>query len=105
MPELGRQILNELLPNLDHDSPADAALDDVPARLDHLGEPDFAGHVLQVFPDRGQFPSAAKPSCRSAIGRMTESMPSSDTPRKINGATDVGKSMPPASPQAATAPP
>jgi len=42
---------------------------------------------------------------RSAVGRMTESMPRSETPRRINGATEVGKSMPPASPQAATAPP
>ena len=32
-------------------------------------------------------------------------MPKSDTPRKMNGATLVGRSMPPASPQAATAPP
>ena len=31
-------------------------------------------------------------------------MPKSDTPRKMNGATVVGKSMPPASPQAAIAP-
>ena len=36
---------------------------------------------------------------------MTESMPMSDTPRRMNGATEVGKSIPPASPQAATAPP
>ena len=32
-------------------------------------------------------------------------MPKSDTPRKMNGATLPGRSMPPASPQAATAPP
>jgi hypothetical protein len=36
---------------------------------------------------------------------MTESMPRSEAPRRINGATEVGKSMPPASPQAATVPP
>ncbi len=44
-------------------------------------------------------------SRRSATGRMTESMPRSETPRRINGATELGKSIPPASPQAATAPP
>ena len=32
-------------------------------------------------------------------------MPKSDTPRKMNGATLPGRSMPPASPQAAMAPP
>src|SRR5262249_48703957 len=36
---------------------------------------------------------------RSAIGRLTESMPRSEAARRINGATEVGKSMPPASPQ------
>ncbi|MNV92679.1 hypothetical protein D3C71_1872990 [compost metagenome] len=41
---------------------------------------------------------------RSAFGRLTLSMPSKATPRRMNGATDAGKSMPWASPQAATAP-
>jgi hypothetical protein len=36
---------------------------------------------------------------------MTEPMPRSEAPRRINGATEVGKSMPPASPQAATSAP
>jgi hypothetical protein len=36
---------------------------------------------------------------------MTESISRSEAPDRINGATEVGKSMPPASPQAATVPP
>src|ERR1051325_10526288 len=36
---------------------------------------------------------------------MTESMPKSDPPHKMNGATLPGRSMPPARPQAAMAPP
>ena len=34
---------------------------------------------------------------RIAFGAMTLSMPSRDTPRRINGATEEGRSMPPAS--------
>src|SRR5215207_1607227 len=44
-------------------------------------------------------------SRRRGCGHMTESMPMSDTARRMNGATDPGRSMPPARPQAATAPP
>jgi len=36
---------------------------------------------------------------------MTDSMPNSEAPHRINGATEIGKSMPPAHPQAASAPP
>ncbi|TMJ92140.1 MAG: hypothetical protein E6G76_01280 [Alphaproteobacteria bacterium] len=36
---------------------------------------------------------------------MTDSMPNSEAPPRINGATEIGKSMPPAHPQAVTAPP
>ena len=32
-------------------------------------------------------------------------MPNGEAPHRINGATEIGKSMPPARPQAATAPP
>jgi hypothetical protein len=32
-------------------------------------------------------------------------MPNGEAPHRINGASEVGKSMPPANPQAATAPP
>jgi hypothetical protein len=42
---------------------------------------------------------------RRAIGAITLSMPYSVTPRRMKGATLPGKSMPCASPQAATAPP
>ena len=38
-------------------------------------------------------------------GHITESMPRRHTPRKINGATEDGRSMPAARPQAAMAPP
>src|SRR4051794_20521147 len=41
---------------------------------------------------------------RKSIGAITLSTPSSDTARRMNGATVAGKSMPCASPQAATAP-
>ena len=43
--------------------------------------------------------------CALGIGQLTLSIPSSRTPRRMNGATAAGKSMPPASPHAATAPP
>ena len=42
---------------------------------------------------------------RCSIGHITDSMPRRQTPRKMNGATDDGRSIPAASPQAATAPP
>src|SRR5262245_23823576 len=42
---------------------------------------------------------------RSAIGRMTEPMPRSEAPRRINGATEVGKPMPPPSHRALPAGP
>ena len=41
-------------------------------------------------------------SIRSSRGHMTESMPSRLTPRSRNGITVAGRSLPPASPQAAT---
>src|SRR5713101_8049105 len=40
---------NPLL-DLDHDSTPNPALDDVSGRLDHLGEPDFGGHVRKLSP-------------------------------------------------------
>ena len=42
---------------------------------------------------------------RLASGAITESTPTSVTPRKMNGITVVGKSIPWAKPQAATTPP
>src|SRR5437660_1333068 len=42
---------------------------------------------------------------RGSIGHITESMPRRHTPRKINGATEDGRSIPAARPQAAIAPP
>ena len=42
---------------------------------------------------------------RRARGHITESTPSSWTPRRMKGITVVGRSTPPARPQAATAPP
>src|SRR5262249_36738207 len=44
-------------------------------------------------------------SRRGSRGHITESTPMSDTPRRMNGATVVGRSIPLANPQAATAPP
>jgi hypothetical protein len=43
-------------------------------------------------------------SRRRSSGHITESTPMSDTPRRMNGATVAGRSIPPANPQAATAP-
>ena len=54
---------------------------------------------------RDRATSRAQASSRSAFGSVTELMPSSDTPRRMKGATEVGRSMPAALPQAATAPP
>ena len=48
--------------------------------------------------------SRAQASRRFGCGVVTLLMPSSETPRRMNGATEVGRSMPCASPQAATAP-
>ena len=73
--------------------------------LAHLGEPDLCRHLRELSPIEVSLQALDHAACRSATGRMTESMPRSETPRRINGATEVGKSMPPASPQAATAPP
>ena len=52
-------------------------------------------------------PLARRPHAvrQSAIGDMTDSMPNSEAPHRINGATEIGKSMPAAHPQAATGPP
>src|SRR5262249_15525240 len=71
-----------------------------------------------VTPDRSISPvrAASFPAARSVAtrlppsrggprGHITESTPMSDTPRRMNGATVVGRSIPPANPQAATAPP
>src|SRR5690348_1901448 len=52
-------------------------------------------------------PLARRPHAvrQSAIGDMTDSMPNSEAPHRINGATEIGKSMPLAHPQAAPSPP
>jgi len=42
---------------------------------------------------------------RSSIGAMTDSTPTRRTPRRMNGATDDGRSIPPALPHATTVPP
>src|SRR5262245_615250 len=84
------------LPDVNHDATANAALDDVAGRLDHLGTPDLPRHGRKLSPIK----VARQPLPRhSPIGRLTESMPRSEAARRINGATEVGKSMPPASPQ------
>lgn len=49
--------------------------------------------------------SRAQASSRRGRGHITLSMPASVTPRRMNGATEPGRSMPCASPQAATVPP
>src|SRR5262245_19669069 len=92
------------LPNLDHDSATYPPLDNVAPRLDHLGQRDL-GRQSASLPRSSSPARRCYASCRSAIGRMTESIPMIETPRKIKGATDVGKSIPPANPHAATAPP
>src|SRR5262245_35805623 len=86
------------LPDVNHDATANAALDDVAGRLDHLGKPDLPRHGRKLSPIEVARQPLSR-HCRSAIGRTTEPMPRSEAPRRINGATEVGKSMPPASPQ------
>jgi hypothetical protein len=61
--------------------------------------------IAASFPASRSDANRLHASRRLSIGHITESMPTSDTPRKMKGATVVGKSIPPASPQAATAPP
>src|SRR5882762_7178039 len=46
----------------------------------------------------------AQATLRNSIGHITESMPRRHTPRKINGATEDGRSIPAARPHAAIAP-
>ena len=43
-------------------------------------------------------------SCRFGIGHIAESMPSSFTPRRMNGSTVVCRSVPPVSPELAMHP-
>ena len=50
----------------------------------------------------GRGPAAARPRSARRSGHITESMPSRLTPRSRNGITVAGRSLPPASPQAAT---
>jgi hypothetical protein len=49
--------------------------------------------------------SRAQASSRAGIGHCTLSIPKRRTPRRMNGATEPGKSMPLANPHEATAPP
>ena len=50
----------------------------------------------------GRAPAGPRPRRARPCGHMTESMPSRLTPRSRNGMTLAGRSLPPASPQAAT---
>src|SRR6266436_3678639 len=61
----------------------------------------IAASLLASMSDANRFQA----SRRRSSGHITESTPTSDTPRRMNGATVAGRSIPPASPQAATAPP
>ena len=59
----------------------------------------------QFYPYPNRWQGGSRQACAAAIGHITESMPRRHTPRKINGATEDGRSMPAARPQAAMAPP
>src|SRR6266851_4385572 len=61
--------------------------------------------IWAIFCRSRSFSRRFHASRRNFCGHITESMPIRVTPRRMNGATLPGRSMPPASPQAATAPP
>src|SRR5215468_5829487 len=62
-----------------------------------------AGHALEdLIRELRQVAERAQAVSRRGFGHITESMPSRLTPRSRNGITEVGRSLPPASPQAAT---
>ncbi len=60
--------------------------------------------IAASFSTSRSFASRFHACTRRGLGMWTESIPKSDTPRRMNGATLVGRSIPPASPHAATAP-
>ena len=73
--------------------------------VDDVVEADRSWTGPRASHDRDRSASRRQASSRSAFGAITESMPSSETPRRMKGATLPGRSMPWARPQAATAPP
>src|SRR3977135_4736934 len=56
------------------------------------------------FPGSRSLASRLQATLRNSIGHITESMRRRHTPRKINGATEDGRSIPAARPHAAIAP-
>ena len=93
-----------LLSDLDHHAAAHLPGQDLVGQLGqfrHRLDAGHAGKSIGVEIVRQELPRRL----RFAIGAMTESTPSSATPRRMCGSTVAGRSAPPARPQAATAPP
>ena len=91
--------------DVDDDAAADASGQDVLPGLQRVGQPDLVGDGRELGAGRGRARAAPGRCGAAAFGAITLSMPSSVTPRRMKGATEAGRSMPCARPQAATAPP
>ena len=87
--------------DLDHDPAAHLARRGCPARPRSPRRGGSSWSWRRASPGRDRRRGAARPRAAAASAPSTESMPRSATPRRMNGATEVGRSMPPASPQAA----
>ena len=61
-----------------------------------LIEPGLFSHSILISDGRDTTGDQSRrhASCRCGNGHMTESIPRRETPRRMNGATELGKSMP-----------
>ena len=104
-PDLLTRVRRLSLADLDHQPAAHLAGDDVAGGVRGWRRSRSSWSSPRACRGRGRARAASRPRCAAPSARRTELMPSSDTPRRMNGATEVGSSMPAALPQAATAPP
>ena len=93
-----------LLGDLDDDPAAHRAFDNPPASAMTPAR-SISLVIVASLPASISDANRFQASRRRSRGHITESMPMSDTPRRMKGATVAGKSIPPANPQAAIAPP
>src|SRR5262245_58254820 len=86
------------LPDVNHDATANAALDDVAGRLDHLGTPDLPRHGRKLSPievARQPLPRHSPIGHRTPDGVDAEKRSSTQDKRRDRGR----QILPPASPQ------
>ena len=94
-PELGYPIVSTI-------TAANTPFHDTASRFDDLGRPDRSSWP-QAFPAQARSPDVPM-RFANRQSDMTDSMPNSEAPHRINGATEIGKSTPPAHPQGRPAP-